>query len=330
MKFGLFIANQWPAGTSPGPELLGYLEQVRVAKANGFHSLWIPQHFVLGPMQMFQPFPLIARLLAEAEGMRIGTGILLLSMLNPVMVAEEAATLDWFADGKLTLPVGIGYRPEEFQATGVPIKQRASRTVESIQVMRRLWTEERVTHKGRHFQLDNVGASIRPKQKGGIPIWLAGSAEAAVRRAAQLADAWLPSFGPSFDELRVLNAIYADARTAAKLPPPAVRPLCREVYVGTDNRTALDDVRGPLLAKYEAYASWGSDGVGTDMSTFAQAFDAFAKDRFIVGDQAFVKDEIQRYRDELGFDHMVLRCQWPGSDSKLAIRTIEWLAKISL
>jgi alkanesulfonate monooxygenase SsuD/methylene tetrahydromethanopterin reductase-like flavin-dependent oxidoreductase (luciferase family) len=328
MKIGLFIANQWAAGAPPGPELSGYLEQVRVAKANGFHSVWIPQHFVLGPMQMFQPFPLIARLLAEAEGMQIGTGILLLSMLNPVLVAEEAATLDWFADGKLTLPVGIGYRPEEFQAAGVSIKQRASRTVEAIEVMRRLWTEERVTHKGRHFALDNVGASIRPKQAGAIPIWLAGSAEAAVRRAAQLADAWLPSFGPSFNELRELNAVYADARAAAGLPPPSTRPLCREVHVADLGRNALDEVRGPLLAKYEAYASWGSDGVGTDMSTFAKAFDAFAKDRFIVGDAAFVKDELERYRDALGYDHMVLRCQWPGSDPKLAIKSIERLAKM--
>ena len=89
MKLGLYMATQWRQGADLGPELKNLIEQVRVAKASGLASLMVGQHFVSSPLQMFQAMPLLARLAAEAEGMRLGPGLLLLPLLNPVIVAEE-------------------------------------------------------------------------------------------------------------------------------------------------------------------------------------------------------------------------------------------------
>ena len=146
---------------------------------------------VTAPMQMLQPMPVLARLVEETEGMMIGPGILLLSMLNPVLVAEESATIDWLSDGRFVLAGGLGYRPEEFEASNVDIAQRVSRTVEAVEVIKRLWAEDRVSHGGKHFRLTDVGASIRPKQQPRPPIWLGGDVEPAVKRAARIADGWL-------------------------------------------------------------------------------------------------------------------------------------------
>lgn len=328
MKFGIYVASQWPPGVDLGPQLGNLLEQVRVARANGFESLWTAQHFLTAPMQMFQTAPLLARLMAEAEGMEVGPAILLLPMLNPVLVAEEAATLDWFCGGRYVLAVGMGYRREEFESFGIPFRQRLGRFTEAIDLIRRLWTEDRVTFEGNYYRLRDVGLSLKPKRPGGPPIWVGGSAPAAVERAARIGDAWIASFSPTLAELTAQMRTYGAAREAAGLPEPQARPLCRECHVGADDRTALSEVRGPLLYKYEAYASWGNERVGASRDAFAQAFDGFCRDRFLIGDAARVKDEILRYREALGVDHLILRLQWPGLDQRTVLDSIERLGRI--
>src|SRR3954451_9207352 len=112
MKLGFYMATQWRQGADLGPELANLVEQVRVARSSGLSSLMVGQHFLSSPLQMFQAMPLLARLAAEAQGMQIGPGLLLLPLLNPVIVAEEAATLDWLSGGKAIIGLGLGYRKE--------------------------------------------------------------------------------------------------------------------------------------------------------------------------------------------------------------------------
>ncbi len=328
MKFGIYVASQWPPGTDLGPQVGNLLEQVRVARANGFDSLWAAQHFLTAPMQMFQTGPLLARLTAEAEGMEVGPAILLLSMLNPVVVAEEAATLDWLCGGRYVLAVGMGYRREEFESLGVPFRQRLGRFTEAIDLIRRLWTEDRVSFEGKYWRLRDVGLSLKPQRPGGPPIWVGGGVPAAIERAAQIGDAWITSFSPTLTDLAEQMRIYRAARQAAGLPEPATYPVCRECYVGADDGSALAEVRGPLLYKYEAYASWGNERVGASRDAFAREFDTFCRDRFLIGDAARVKDELARYRDTLGVNHFILRMQWPGLDQGTVLKSIERMGRV--
>src|SRR5215467_11786293 len=164
MKLGLYMATQRREGTELGPELKNLIAQVRVARASGLRSLMVGQHFLSAPLQMFQAMPLLCRLAAEAEGMQLGPGLLLLPLLNPVVVAEECATLDWLCDGNAIIGLGLGYRREEFDSIGVPIKERVPRFVEAVEVIKKLWRDDVVEHKGRYHTLSKVSSSIMPKQ----------------------------------------------------------------------------------------------------------------------------------------------------------------------
>src|SRR5882757_9528880 len=211
MKLGLYMATQWRQGADLGPELDNLIEQVRVARASGMTSLMVGQHFVSSPLQMFQAMPLLARLAAEAKGMRLGPGLLLLPLLNPVIVAEETATLDWLTGGRAIIGLGLGYRQEEFDSIGVPFKERVPRFVEGVEVIRKMWRDSVVEHKGRFHTLSGVQSSVLPKRPGGPPIWMAGDVEAAVKRAAKLGDAWMPSPMVSEDNVKKLGALFRDA-----------------------------------------------------------------------------------------------------------------------
>jgi alkanesulfonate monooxygenase SsuD/methylene tetrahydromethanopterin reductase-like flavin-dependent oxidoreductase (luciferase family) len=324
MRIGMFTAAQWSSEENPAAFLRGLREQVRAARDNGFSSLLVGQHLLTGPMGMFQPHPLLGQLVEDAAGMQIGPGVLLLGMMNPVLAAEEAATLDWLSDGNYVLGAGLGYRPEEFQAMGVPERERVGRLTEGLEVIKRLWTEDRVTHHGRHFRLDDVAASVRPKQRPRPPIWLGGSVEAAVRRAARIADAWCIAPTASTRAIAAGLEAFRDERRKTGQPDDANCPLIRECFVGRDAAHAKDESRGPLLFKYQAYASWGQ-GAERD---FSATFDDFARDRFLIGDVEQVRDGILRYAETARTDHILLRMQWPGLKHQEALGSIERVGRI--
>ncbi|MDE2583128.1 MAG: LLM class flavin-dependent oxidoreductase [Rhodospirillales bacterium] len=321
MKVGLFISTQFQPGESVAGRVPDLLAQVRTARDAGFASLLLPHHYLTAPMQMLQIAPAMAYLMREAEGMLVGPGIVILPLLNPVHVAEEAATFDVLSGGNYVLGVGLGYRDPEFDAFGIPLGERAARFSESIGLMRRLWTEDRVTHAGKFFQVKDAGIGLKPVRPGGPPIWIAAQADPAIRRAARIGDAWLIVPSASLGEIGRQVATYRAALAEAGRTP-ACLPIERECYVGASHKTALEECRGPLEYKYAAYASWGLGG-STQMP-----FDQFVRDRFIIGDAAFVKDEVARYQAALGADHFVMRVQWPGLSQEQALGSIRRLGQV--
>jgi alkanesulfonate monooxygenase SsuD/methylene tetrahydromethanopterin reductase-like flavin-dependent oxidoreductase (luciferase family) len=327
-KVGLYVGTQFPPGTDVALALSEMREQVQVARGSGFSSLWVPHHYLTQPMQMLAPIPMLSYLLRDAEGMTIGTNILIMPLLHPVHVAEDAVTLDLLSGGRYVLGIGVGYREAEFQTFKVPLQERASRMDESIEIMRRLWTEDKITHSGRNFRIDDLGIGLKPQRKGGPPIWLAAVVDTAVKRAAKLGDAWLIT---NFAHLNVLvpqMAIYRKLLAQAGKEFPAQAPITRECYVGSTHAKALEECRAALEYKYGAYSSWGLDKQSKGAESFAQPFEEFVKDRFIIGDKAFVKDEIARYHALLGVNHFIMRVQWPGLEQAKALNTITALGQI--
>jgi alkanesulfonate monooxygenase SsuD/methylene tetrahydromethanopterin reductase-like flavin-dependent oxidoreductase (luciferase family) len=245
MKVGLFLNTQFPEGDNLAARLPELAEQVRLARQSGFTSLWFPDHYLIGPVQMPQPMPLMAWLLREAEGMVVGPNIRILPLLNPVMVAEEAATMDLLSGGRYVLGAGLGYRQPEFTAFGVPIEERAARFGESIGLMRRLWTEERVTHHGRFYTVEGASLSARPLTHGGPPIYIAATVDAAVRRAARIGDAWLIINSADIATVKSQMAVYQAALVEAGRTPREY-PISRECYVGASQATAFEECRAAL------------------------------------------------------------------------------------
>jgi alkanesulfonate monooxygenase SsuD/methylene tetrahydromethanopterin reductase-like flavin-dependent oxidoreductase (luciferase family) len=321
MKYGLFLNPQFPHDGDAQASLDGVLAQARAASAAGFESLWLPHHFATYPVRMFDTHTLMARLTAEVPDTTIGPAVLLLPVQNPVFVAEQAATLDWLSGGNYVLAAGLGYRPEEFAIHGAKLSERVGRLVESIEVIRRLWTEDRVTHHGKYYHLDDIGLSMRPVRPEGCPIWIGGGVPAAVRRAARLGDTWIASFSQTIDELHSLKGDYDSARVAAGLGSPPERPVCRECFIGPDGKDALAMCREALLYKYKAYAAWGNTNVGA--ARFEERFDEFVNERFLIGDSARVRDQMDRLVESTGCDHLLLRMHWPGMSTQESLASIE-------
>jgi alkanesulfonate monooxygenase SsuD/methylene tetrahydromethanopterin reductase-like flavin-dependent oxidoreductase (luciferase family) len=327
MRFGLGLSVQHSPDDSQAGRFQEHLEQVRLASSVGFDSVWASQHYLSAPFTYFQPIPVLARVAAEAGTMSLGTGVLLLPLHHPVDVAEQIATLDVICSGRFIFGVGLGYRDVENQAVGQDPKQRVGRLEEGLQIIERLWTGEPVSHAGRHFTLTDVRISMPPLQRPRPPIWLAANADAGVKRAARLGDAWLMNPHTTLPTLQRQLALFQATRKAVGKLAATEIPLIKECYVAPDAATAIGEARRFLGPKYEAYRQWEQDKALPAGESFASDFDALARDRFLLGDPARVRDEIARYRDTLGVTTLIVRVQWPGMDQARVLRTIRLLGE---
>jgi len=131
MKFGIGLSVQHLPEDSQAARFQEHVEQVRLARAVGFTSVWASQHYLSDPFTYFQPIPTLARVAAEAPGMTLGTGCLLLPLHHPVEIAEQLATLDVITAGRFVFGVGLGYRDVENEAMGLNPKERVGRLVEA-------------------------------------------------------------------------------------------------------------------------------------------------------------------------------------------------------
>src|SRR2546425_2577933 len=139
----------------------------------GSTSVWASQHYLSAPSSYFQPIPTLARVAAEAPGMTLGTGCLLLPLHHPVEIAEQLATLDVITAGRFVFGVGLGYRDVEKEAMGLNPKERVGRLVEGLEGIERLWNGEPVTYHRTPLPLREGRVSMRPLQQPRPPVSLA-------------------------------------------------------------------------------------------------------------------------------------------------------------
>ena len=326
MKLGIYLNSQHRERDDPARRLGEMVEQALLIKSLGFDSIWAGEHHIVPGFHYFPQLPVLVRVAAEAEGLWLGTHVTLLPLHNPVELAEIGAFLDIVSGGKFLLGVGLGYRPEEFAAFGVPINERVSRLVEGVEIIRRLWTEDRVTHNGRHWQFSNAGIRPRPLQAR-PPILVGAQAEAAIKRAARIGDGWLLVPTPTTDNLAEQIALYRSARQAAKLTMP--EHICRlyEVGCAEDEDAAFRRVAPHLLEKYASYAAWGLGGVAPNRDGAPeQQLRRLAKDRFAIGTLAQVVDAILEQR-RAGVTHLAMRVSWPGMAQDDILASIELIGR---
>lgn len=169
--------------------LAGRLEKARLPGALGHHSLWTGAGYVNND---FHAMLLLARAAAEAPGLELGM-VLLLPLYHPVEAAEQVATLDMINGGKFVLAPALGWWGFQFNAFGVPEEERLSRFREVLEVMRKLWSQERVTHHGKYFHMDDVPGAGGLLQGSQPKMYIAANLDPAVARAAREGDGWLVS-----------------------------------------------------------------------------------------------------------------------------------------
>jgi len=323
MKLGVHLNGQHPQRDDPAKRFAETVEQVRVMRQLGFDSIWGGEHHITDGYHYFPLFPLLQRLAADAEGMQVGSNIVLLPMHNPMEIAEISAFLDVITDGNFLLGVGLGYRPEEFDMFGVPIKQRVSRMVEGVEIIRRLWTEDKVTHNGRHWQFENMTIRPQPANKPHPPIIIAAQVDAAVERAAKIADGWAIVPTPRADEIADHADKFNASRAAAGLPPSEHFVRLYEVGCAKDEATALKRTAPFLLEKYEAYMSWGLPGLTLDKGDAPEEqLRKLAKKRFGIGTPEQVIEALMD-QHRIGVTHVAMRVSWPGMEQADILTSLE-------
>jgi probable F420-dependent oxidoreductase len=187
-------------------------------EAMGCHSMWTIDRIAYDNLE---PLTILAAAAGATQRIRLGTSVLLGNLRHPSHVAKIVATLDFISNGRVTLGLGFGSRESDYKAVEIPYEHRGSRAVEQVQLMKRLWTEDNVTHKGKFFNVENLSVGPRPIQKPHPPIWTGGSAETALKRAGTWADGFIcgssaiPDFPATWE--KISGYAKAAGRDANKL-----------------------------------------------------------------------------------------------------------------
>jgi probable F420-dependent oxidoreductase len=165
------------------------------------------------------PDPLIwmAAAMAVTRKLRFMTGVIILPLRHPLVLAKQVATLDHMSGGRIELGIGVGWLKEEFEALGVPFEKRGKRSDEYIAAMRKLWAEDGASFAGEFVNFHEVSSNPKP-MRGGVPIVIGGHSEAAARRAGRLGDGFFPSIGTQVDILPLFDVVRRSAEAAGRDP----------------------------------------------------------------------------------------------------------------
>ncbi len=178
------------------------LEAAEAAETLGYSAVWVVDHLVF-PARLegsyafnpedpiLEPLTVLAALALKTSRVRLGTAVLVLPYRHPVYAAKALATIDVLSGGRVMVGVGAGWLEAEFSALGVPFSERGSRTDETIDLFKALWTQDPVNFSGRHFRVENMKFVPQPVQKPRPPILVGGTTRGALRRVARRGDGWV-------------------------------------------------------------------------------------------------------------------------------------------
>jgi len=227
MKVGVFLPISGRAASGV------LMDAARRAEALGYDSVWAADRivtpweintpyaynedrrfFVPPDVPFLEPLTCLAFLAGSTEKISLGMSVLVMPYRHPLHWAKVATTIDQLSKGRFILGIGVGWMLEEFDALGARFKERGTVSDEQLEIVNRLWTDERPRFEGRYYRFQEVGFSPKPFQKPRIPIWVGGEGTHAQRRAAKYGDAWFPYFvritprelAAKFDSVRRLAA----------------------------------------------------------------------------------------------------------------------------
>ncbi|MEO7001769.1 MAG: LLM class F420-dependent oxidoreductase [Ktedonobacterales bacterium] len=201
-----------------------------------------------------EPLTLFAWLAAITQRVELVTGVIILPQRQTALVAKQAAEVDVLSDGRLRLGVGVGWNPVEYQALNEDFATRGARSEEQIAVLRALWTQPTVTFNGRWHQIEDAGIMPLPVQRP-IPIWIGGSAEVTLKRAARLGDGWFPQMAPDDKARAMVEQLRQYTREAGR----------DEQAVGIEARLSVGQVPEGQWASYaDAWRALGATHLGVN------------------------------------------------------------------
>ncbi len=174
-----------------------------------------PRSIYPATLRMLEPLATLAFVAGCTERIGLETGVLILPQRQPALVAKAVATVDFLSGGRMRLGVGVGWQEPEFDAMGVPFRERGARMDEALIVLRLLWTSDHATFNGRFYALDDMVAEPKPVQKPHPPILCGGASPPALRRAGRLANGWIANAQQTPESFRANRERVLDAARRA-------------------------------------------------------------------------------------------------------------------
>jgi len=239
MRFGLFGGAQATSaklGAGMGQGFHDYVDFGVEADALGYHSTFIVEHHFTGWTQVSATLNLLTWLAARTHRIRVGTAVMVLPWHNPVLLAEQAATLDLLSGGRLDLGVGKGYRHNEFKGFCIAPEEAEARFDEALDVMTKSWmSDERFTHRGRFWQFEDIVVEPPPAQRPHPPIWMAAGSPESIRKVAARGFNLLLDQFASAEQIAERIALFrAEANTHGRAYDPMSVAVARDLYIAKD------------------------------------------------------------------------------------------------
>jgi probable F420-dependent oxidoreductase len=292
--------------TSPDP-FRETFELARLAEAEGFDTATIGHHHFM-PGNMADPLTFLMAVAARTERLRIGTGIFQLPVHNPVRVAEQVATIDQVSGGRVSLGVGLGWWPLEYEVHGSAFHERGARMEEALQILRLVWEQENTSFEGRFWSFPELTVHPRPVQRPHPPLWVAGVADVAIDRAARLGDAWLCGPVQSIGKAESMLGVYRAACDRHGVRSAWI--LRRYAWIAPTRAQVEHDVLPAYVDGLMAH--WRESTEDEEEKALFARIDAgekvtpaeIADDRLLWGSPDDVIAQIQRYVAATGTDHV--------------------------
>jgi probable F420-dependent oxidoreductase len=305
-SFALAIRNFVGPGEVPDVnEIYAYAERAEVL---GFESLWAWDHVLLGVEPSFpilDSITILGAVAARTHRIKLGTGVLVLPLRNPVTAAKSLGSLDVISGGRLILGVAAGWYAREFDAVGVPFKARGRQFERNLDILIRLWTEERVTLKVDEFNLREAVMVPRTTQRPRPPILIGGYVDAVLERVATRGDGWLTYFYTPESFRRGWAKIHSFAREAGRDPSALTATNQLAVYVGDSREQTTADMRRWLSTEWDV-AAWSEStiehaihGSPRDCVEQLRAHVATGVDRIILIPYRYQRDQVERIAKEV-------------------------------
>lgn len=306
----------------PGREPYDFaMRMSEVASEVGFDALGVANRHLAGPADQFMsPLVMAANLLAKFPHMRVSTNVLLIPYHNPLMLAEQVASLDMISPGKFLFGVGQGYRANEAATFGIENRERGRRMAESIKIMRMLWRAGSSCYDGDFWQIRDADIGLKPLGHTAPPILIAGDGLKAVGRIPERGgDYWYPSSRASKVFLRERLSVYRAALDRAGIPFRGL-PLIRDISVAGTRREAEDNMRDAITEYLRRQTHAGQPGENHLVS-----FDELKQDRLIFGSSEEAAEELIALNREFGAEFINMRVYLPGMDRERVLDVIRQL-----
>ena len=310
MKFGLFGSAQAKRGGSDLDSAQGFRDFIDYnveAEALGYDSTFVVEHHFTGFGQVSASLNLLTWVAARTSTLRLGTAVLVLPWHNPVLLAEQAATIDLLSGGRLEFGVGKGYRHNEFAGFCIPIGEADARFEESLSVIVKAWTsDERFSHHGQYWNFENIVVEPPTRQKPHPPIWMAAGQPDSIRKVAQRgAKLLLDQFASIAAIVERFNIYKDEVEALGRRFDPMDVGVARAFYVAKD----ADDKRKAVEARLanqrrmtELAAAPGA--VKSSMLSFDYTLDA-AEESAMYGTPDEIAAKLDRLRSA-GIEHVLL------------------------